>query len=137
MTIYLLIYVDDIIVASSSSQAVEALLLDLREDFALEHLGKLHYFLGIEVEGTKDSIVLTQKKYASEIIEKAGMQTCKSFHTPLSTSEKFSAYEGTPLSSQEATRYRSIVGGLQCLTLTRPDISFSVNKVCQVLHRPT
>lgn len=64
------------------------------------------------------------------------MQGCKSVYTPLSTSEKYSAFEGTPLTSQEATKYRSIVGGLQYLTLTRLDISFSVNKVCQFLHIP-
>jgi hypothetical protein len=50
ITIYLLIYADDIVVASSSNQAVEALLSDLRQDFTLKDLGLLHYFLGIEVE---------------------------------------------------------------------------------------
>ena len=48
-----------------------------------------------------------------------------------------SLHEGELLSSEDATRYRSIVGALQYLTLTRPDISFSVNKVCQFLHSPT
>jgi histone deacetylase 1/2 len=55
----------------------------------------------------------------------------------MSTSEKLSAYEGNSLGLEDATRYRSIVGALQYLTLTRPDISFSVNKVCQFLHAPT
>jgi hypothetical protein len=41
------------------------------------------------------------------------------------------------LGPTDATRYRSIVGALQYLTLTRPDISFLVNKVCQFLHMPT
>ena len=65
------------------------------------------------------------------------MASCKPVSTPLSTSEKLSAYEGVPLHSEDATRYRSIVGALQYLTLTRPDIAFSVNKVCQFLHSPT
>ena len=65
------------------------------------------------------------------------MASCKPMSTPLSTSEKLSAYEGVPLSSEDSTRYRSIVGALQYLTLTRPDIAFSVNKVCQFLHSPT
>lgn len=52
-------------------------------------------------------------------------------------SEKLSLVSGTPLSSEEATKYRSLVGALQYLTLTRPDISFCVNKVCQFLHAPT
>lgn len=137
VTIYLLIYVDDIIVASSSDQAVEAMLTDLRKDFALKDLGRLHYFLGIEVNDCDNGILLSQRKYASEVIEKAGMRNCKSVTTPLSTSEKYSLYDGVPLNVDEATRYRSIVGALQYLTLTRPDIAYSVNKVCQFLHTPT
>ena len=56
---------------------------------------------------------------------------------PLSTSEKLSKEEGEPLSAEESTNYRSVVGALQYLTLTRPDISFPINKVCQFLHTPT
>ena len=65
------------------------------------------------------------------------MQHCKSVSTPLSTSEKLSAQDGELLGPADVTRFRSIVGALQYLTLTRPDISFSVNKVCQFLHSPT
>jgi histone deacetylase 1/2 len=53
--------VDDIIVASSSQEAVSALLQDLNKEFALKDLGELHYFLGIEVKKIKDGIVLTQE----------------------------------------------------------------------------
>jgi hypothetical protein len=55
----------------------------------------------------------------------------------LSVSEKLSIADGAVLSSEDSTRYRSIVGALQYMTLTRPDIAFSVNKVCQFLHAPT
>jgi hypothetical protein len=65
------------------------------------------------------------------------MVNCKPCTTPLSTSEKLKIGSGNLLSSEDATRYRSIVGALQYLTLTRPDLSFSVNKVCQFLHAPT
>jgi histone deacetylase 1/2 len=65
------------------------------------------------------------------------MLDCKPVSTPLSVSEKLSAHSGTALGETDATRYRSIVGALQYLTLTRPDISFAVNKVCQFLHSPT
>jgi hypothetical protein len=62
------------------------------------------------------------------------MLSCKPVNTPLATSEKLSAHIGTPLGPQDATKYRSIVGALQYLTLTQPDIAFAVNKVCQYLH---
>jgi hypothetical protein len=66
-----------------------------------------------------------------------GMFSCKPAQTPLSTLEKLLNYIDDLLGPTDATNYRSIVGGLQYLTLTRPDIAFSVNKVCQYLHSPT
>ena len=137
ITIFMLVYVDDIIVASSSQDAIKALLEDLRRDFSLKDLGDLHYFLGIEVKKVKDGIVLTQEKYVSDVLKRAGMMNCKVSNMPLSTSEKLSKEEGEPLSAEESTNYRSVVGALQYLTLTRPDISFPINKVCQFLHTPT
>jgi hypothetical protein len=137
VTIFLLIYVDDIVVASSSSHVVEAHVAALRQDFTLEDLGPLHYFLGIEVKENKDGIVMSQRKYALEIIKKAGMEHCKPVKTPLSSTEKYSADKGTLLDAKAATKCRSIVGILQYLTLTRPDLAFSVNKACQFLHAPT
>jgi len=137
LIMYILIYVDDIIVASSSPEGTKVLLQALRSDFALKDLGELHYFLGIEVSKVRDGIVLSQAKYANDVLKRTGMQQCKPASTPMSASEKLSVYEGTPLSVEDSTRYRSIVGALQYLTLTRPDISFAVNKVCQYLHAPT
>jgi hypothetical protein len=55
----------------------------------------------------------------------------------MATSEKLSVHDGEKLGPGDSTRYRSIVGGLQYLILTRPDISFAVNKVCQFLHSPS
>jgi hypothetical protein len=137
VTVFLLIYVDDIIVASSSQEAVDAIVKDLRSDFTLKDLGQFHYFLGIEVQHISDGIHLSQGKYASDILQRVRMANCKPCTTPLSTSEKLKLGSGNLLSLEDATRYRSIVRALQYLTLTRPDLSFSVNKVCQFLHAPT
>jgi len=65
------------------------------------------------------------------------MSKCKAINTPLSSVEILSAIEGQTLGAEDATRYRSIVGALLYLTLSRPDISYPVNKVCQFLHAPT
>ena len=137
VTIYMLIYVDDIIVTSSSQDAIAALLLDLKKEFALKDLGELNYFLGIEVTRGEHGLVLSQEKYAKEILSRVGMNNCKPCATPLSSTEKLSCFEGIALGSEDGTKYRSIVGALQYLTLTRPDLSYSVNKVCQFLHAPT
>jgi hypothetical protein len=71
------------------------------------------------------------------VIRRIGMHTCKPVSTPLSVSEKLSTHEGIPLGQDDVTQYRRIVRALQYLTLTLPDISFAVNKVCQYLHAPT
>jgi histone deacetylase 1/2 len=134
--IFMLVYVDDIIVVSSCSKAVEALLQDLRTDFALKDLGQMSYFLGIEVKKVKEGIFLSQQKYAFDIVKRANMHLCKPLNTPLSPSEKLSVETGTKLGVQDSTTYRSLVGALQYLTLTRPNLSFPVNKVCQ-FHAPT
>jgi hypothetical protein len=93
--------------------------------------------MGIEVKPSSDEIVLIQEKYTREILRRVGMQDCKAMRTPLLTDEKLSLSDGDPLTSDDATNYHSVVGALQYLTLTRPDISFSINKVCQFLHALT
>jgi hypothetical protein len=127
---FILVYVDDIILTSSKSKATSVLLEKLRDDFALKDLGDLHYFLGISVSKVKD-------KYAVDLLKRAGMLSCNLVNTPLATSEKLSAHISTPLGPQDATKYRSIVGALQYLTLTWPDLAFAVNKVSPYLHAPT
>jgi histone deacetylase 1/2 len=136
---FVLVYVDDIIVVSSVSNATATatLVKKLNEAFALNDLEELHYFLSIEVSKVRDGIILTQEKYANDVLERVGMTQCKPVNSALSTLEKLSCFEGTTLGPKDATNYRSVVGALQYLTLTRLDISFAVNKVCQFLHAPT
>jgi histone deacetylase 1/2 len=82
-------------------------------------------------------LILTQEYYAADLLAKVGMNGCKAAPTPLSSTKQLSLTGGTPLGPDDSTQYRNIVGALQYLTLTRPDLSFSVNKVCQFLHAPT
>jgi hypothetical protein len=110
------VYVDDIIVTSSKPQAVTTLLKKLGGEFALNDLGNLHYFCGIAVNQTKDGIILSQDKYASDLLKKAGKATSKLVSAPLATGNKLPAHIGTPLDSNDSTHYRSIVGALQYLT---------------------
>jgi histone deacetylase 1/2 len=137
VTMFVLVYVDDIIVVSSVPSAVATLLKRLRDDFALKDLGDLHYFLGIEVNKTSEGITLLQGRYTADLLKRVGMSNCKEVTSPMSSSEKKLVHEGTPLQPEDVTKYRSVVGALQYLTMTRPDISYSVNKVCQFLHAPT
>jgi histone deacetylase 1/2 len=131
------VYVDDIIVISSTASAIPRLISALRAEFSVKDLGVVHYFLGIEVQSPSlGSLILRQRKYALELLARAGMLKCSPATTPMSSSERLCTVDGDALSPEEATQYRSIVGGLQYLTVTRPDLSFVVNKVCQYLHEP-
>jgi hypothetical protein len=98
VTIFVLVYVDDIIVVSSNQKATEGVLHQLSQEFALKDLGNLHYFLGIEVHNvTDDGVILSQEKYASDLLQRAGMGNCKPTSSPMLTSEKLSVHEDTPL----------------------------------------
>jgi hypothetical protein len=137
LQIYILIYVDDIIIVSSSSSATDKLLQQLRHEFAVKDLGQLNYFLGIEVHHNSSGLVLTQHKYIHDLLLRTNMDTSKGVSTPMLLADKLSLHDGDPLSPEDATKYRSVVGALQYLSLTRPDICFSVNRVCQFLSTPT
>ena len=98
--------------ASSSQEAIDALLWDLEKEFAIKDLGELHYFLGIQVHRKKGELLLTQQRYASEILKRVNMQSCKPVKTPLCTTEKLSVTSGSKLGIEDSTRYRCIVGAL-------------------------
>jgi hypothetical protein len=112
VTIFLLVYVDDMIIASSSSSAVEALLWDLKSDFALKDLGPLSYFLDIEVKQIVVGICLSQYKYTTDLLKRVGMLSCKPTITPMSSTGKLSMTEEEVLSPEDATRYHSIFRAL-------------------------
>jgi hypothetical protein len=112
VTLFLLVYVVDIIITNSCTTAIDELLKDLNSEFALKDLGDLHYFLGIHVKKEGHSIVLSQEKYAADLLERAKMHHCKAVATPLSTTEKLSIEGRTRSSEVDSMRYRSIVGAL-------------------------
>ena len=110
---------------------------NLSLSFPIKDLGRLHYFLGIEVTHNSGGITLFQHKYASDLIHRAHMENCKSVSIPMSVTDKLAKDCGKVLSDEDAFKYRSTVGGLQYLTLKRPDVLFAVHKVCQYLSKPT
>lgn len=100
----------------------------------MKDLGPLTYFLGIAVTRQSGSLFLSQQKYAKEIIERAGMTSCKAVATPVDTNTKLAASDGALL--ENPTLYRQLAGALQYLTFTRPDISYAVQQVCIHMHAP-
>jgi histone deacetylase 1/2 len=104
VTMFVLVYVDDIIVASSTQATVLGLLQQLRGDFALKDLGDLHYFLGIEVKKVADGITLSQERYTRDLLKRAGMEKYKGITSPMSSTEKLTKSEGKFLSPDDVTR---------------------------------
>ncbi|XP_061359619.1 uncharacterized mitochondrial protein AtMg00810-like [Gastrolobium bilobum] len=134
-TTYILVYVDDILVTGDNSSEISSLISQLNNIFSLKDLGLLHYFLGLEAVYTSPTTIhLSQTKYITDLLEKAKMNSAKSMPTPMLTGQKLYMEGDTAFS--DPTLYRSIVGGLQYATITRPNLSYAVNKVSQFMHKP-
>jgi hypothetical protein len=133
-TTYLLLYVDDIVLTASSSMLLQAIMGRLHSEFAMTDLGALHHFLGISVSCSSNGLFLSQRQYAQDLLQRAGMAKCHSTTTPLDTCAKLSASDGTPVAN--ASLYRSLAGALQYLTLTSPNLAYAVQQVCLFMHDP-
>jgi hypothetical protein len=147
--VYLLLYVDDIVLTASSQRLLHRVIAALKKEFAMRDLGPLHYFLGVAVERHMDILFLSQRQYTLDILERHGMSTCNPCSTPVDTCAKIPADVGPAVADPTAyrslvggpavadpTAYRSLVGALQYLTFTRPDITYAVQQVCLHMHDP-
>ncbi|KAG8485720.1 hypothetical protein CXB51_019072 [Gossypium anomalum] len=132
--LYVLVYVDDIIVTGNHQGSIDAFVTSLDTQFSLKDLGPLSYFLGIEVVSTTDGLFLGQRKYIQDLLKRARMDQAKGSPTLMTTSTSLSQHVGSVIENE--SDYRSIVGALQYVVITRPYITFAVNKVCQFMHRP-
>jgi hypothetical protein len=82
-TVYLLLYVDDIILIASSTTLLRRTVSALQHEFAMKDLGLLHHILGITVERRPDEMYLRQRTYTPDIIKRATMADCKPCMTPV------------------------------------------------------
>ncbi|XP_050888884.1 uncharacterized mitochondrial protein AtMg00810-like [Lathyrus oleraceus] len=131
---YILLYVDDVILITYTQVLRQSIMSLLASEFAMKDLGPLSYFLGIAVSRHPDGIFLSQSIYASEIIERVGMASCKPLSTPVDTNQKLNTSSDT--SYEDPSLYQSLAGPLQYLTFTRPDISYAFQQVCLHMHVP-
>ncbi|XP_041012429.1 uncharacterized mitochondrial protein AtMg00810-like [Juglans microcarpa x Juglans regia] len=131
----LLVYVDDIVVASSFLDSISALKIVLNNQFRIKDLGPLRYFLGIEVARSPTGIHLCQRKYTLDILADSGQLASKPLKIPMDQNHKLSKSTGTPLA--DLTPYRQLIGRLLYLTITRPDISYSTQVLSQFMDHPS
>ncbi|RVW46810.1 Retrovirus-related Pol polyprotein from transposon RE2 [Vitis vinifera] len=130
--IYLIVYVDDIVITGSDQNGIQKLKQHLFTHFQTKDLEKLKYFLGIEIAQSNSGVILSQGKYALNILEEIGMLDCKPVGTPMDPNVKLIPGQGEPL--RDPRRYRRLVDKLNYLTITRPDIFFPVSVVSQFLQ---
>jgi len=133
-TAYLLLYVDDIVLTASSPQLLRRVISALQQEFSMKDLGELHHFLGMHVQRSGAGLLLSQRQYMMDILERASMSDCKPCATPVVVNPKLSADGGVPVA--DPTDFRSLAGALQYLTFTRPDIAYAVQQVCLHMHDP-
>jgi hypothetical protein len=132
-SVYLLLYVDDIVLTASSEQLLRQTIMALKREFSLKDLGTLHYFLGVAISRSSEGMFLSQRQYIIDILDRASMSECNPCSTPVDTQSKLGA-AGTVLA--DPSTYRSLVGALQYLSFTRPDVAYAVQQVCLYMHDP-
>ncbi|KAG8477106.1 hypothetical protein CXB51_030102 [Gossypium anomalum] len=135
-TVYVLVYVDDIIITGDNLATINSFIQQLHAMFSPKDMGDLHYFLGVEVtRSSSGSVHLCQRKYVRDLLTRSSLLHAKPVNTPMVSSSQLSKDDGDRLC--DPTEYRSLAGALQYVVLTRPDISYAVNRICQFMHTPT
>lgn len=133
--IVLLIYVDDILLTGSCSKTIAHLIQHLHTKFKMKNLGPVNYFLGLQITRTPSHMIINQCQYILALLQKTGFIHSKPLSTLAISGQKLSMHDGDPLS--DATEYRQVVGALQYITISRPDLTYAMNQVCQYMHQPT
>ena len=100
----------------------------------MKDLGHLSYFLGLEITHFTDGLYITQAKYASELLSRAGLTDSKTIDTPVELNALLTPTGGKTLSNPFL--YNCLVGSLVYLTVTCPDISYAIHQVSQYLSTP-
>ena len=108
--VFILVYVDDVVVTGSSHALVDQFIHLLATRFSIKDLGNLSYFLGIEVTRTSSGLHLMQRKYIQDLLTKTKLLDSKPVFTPLASHPKLTLASGTMLSNP--TDYRMVVCSL-------------------------
>jgi hypothetical protein len=112
---YLLLYVDDIILTASSTPLLQATI-----SIKIKDMGSLKSFLGVEIRWSSVGFFLSQEKYAEALLDRVRMSDCKLALTPVDTSGKLSTTSGATLANP--IKYQSLARAFQYLTVTQPDL---------------
>ncbi|KAL9225842.1 hypothetical protein vseg_001721 [Gypsophila vaccaria] len=130
-----LVYVDNLVIAGNDGDAISDFKSYISRCFHMKDLGKLKYFLGLEVARNASGIFLCQRKYALDLVSETGFLGSKPAHVLMEENHRLALATDSPL--EDSSKYRRLVGKLIYLTLTRPDICYSVHILAQFMQTPT
>lgn len=128
-----MISVDDLLISGNNATSIAKLKAYLSSYFHTKDLGFLKYFLGIEIAWNLSGFYLCQRKYTLEIISEAGLLGSKPASTLL---EPHKLAQATGPLYAHLDQYRLLIGKLIYLTITRPDLTYTVNVLAQFMHAP-
>ncbi|CAL8165411.1 unnamed protein product [Prunus armeniaca] len=131
----LIVYVDDIVVTRNDTGEQLKLQKYLSQEFEMNDLGDLKYFLGSEVAWPTTCIFLSQRKYVLDLLTTTGMLRCKPADTPIEMNHKLC--KGMDQKPTNKEQYQCLVGRLMYLANTRPDIAYAVSVISQFMHSPS
>nr|KYP74877.1 Retrovirus-related Pol polyprotein from transposon TNT 1-94 [Cajanus cajan] len=129
------LYVDDLIYTGNDGSMCNDFRNIMMSKFDMTDLGKMRYFLGIEILQNAHGIFMCQRKYAYEVLSRFGMMECNAVKNPLVPRTKLSRNDaGTKV---DATLFKQVVGSLMYLTATRPDLMYGVSLISRFMANPT
>lgn len=127
------LYVDDLILTGNDLEMCVEFKSSMQNEFEMTDMGKMKFFLGVEVDQREDGIHISQKKYAKEVLERFNMQDCNSVKNPIVPGTVISTHGSR---EEDATAYKQLVGCLMYLTVTRPDLMFVVCLISRFMADP-
>ncbi|GJS47422.1 retrovirus-related pol polyprotein from transposon TNT 1-94 [Tanacetum coccineum] len=128
------IYVDDIIFASTTTELCDKFSEIMCSKFKMSMMGKISFFLGLQISQSPRGIFLNQSKYALESLKKYGMESCDPVDTPMV--EKSKLDEDPQGKAVDPTHYRGMVGILLYFTPSQPDLVYVVCMCARYQARP-
>lgn len=129
------LYVDDLIVTGNCDRMIQEFKESMKGRFDITDLGKMRYFLGVEILQREEGIYMCQRKFTREILERFEMDLSNGVSNPIVPGTKVSKKGGGAV--LDVTLYKQMIGSLMYLTVTRPDLTFAVGLASRFMENPT
>ena len=138
--VYILVYVDDILIAAKDIAAVNNVKERLTSIFDVRDLGEAKYFLGMSLDRNRaeHTLKMSQHRLASELVDKYGLKEAKTKSIPMSPSIRITQTQEDKILDKEVYRYSELVGSLLYLSVcTRPDTAQAVGVLARHMATPS